>query len=165
MNMKKLIKLFFRDPLNRDELLASESLGFRFVNLVFFLTSSLIFFVIFWKTNLAFFYKNLNLGFLLTLNGISHLAFSIIAHNYSRKVIKTDSVFVLEKVKKSFWKWYLLVIGVPYLSLTFWLYVDHDISSALEMLLIFIGTLIFAYFVDWKKFIISKIKYSDFFIG
>lgn len=155
--------MFLNNPNNRCEMLESESLGFRFVNIVFLLSSIFIFFVLFRKLDLSVFSRYLGLGLLLTVNGITYLIFSKLAHKYSKDVLKITSLLDLEKIKKSFYYHYLLVIGIPYLGLTFWIYLYHDTSFSLEMFSIFVVTLTLMYFVDWKRFIKLKNKYSDFF--
>lgn len=161
--MKRYLRLFFNNPSNRDELLLSESIGVRLVNIIFLCTSLFIF--ITWASSFqnGVGNKKYLLSSLIFINGVAYLWFSIKAHYYAKHVFQVESLDDLKNMKLNFYKNYLLIIGTPYMALLLWCLVDYNLAMFLKMSGLLLVVVLTAYYLDWKRFVRSRKKYSDFF--
>ena len=129
--IKRLIKNFFTESETFTEELESQRTAFLFVSIVFALTSILLLTVILKKWNLGTFFKNLNLGLLILINSIGYFSSSLIAAKFAGKIRQLMTVEKLFKLKSDFFRTYLVLIGLPTVSLALWAYIEKDIRTSL----------------------------------
>lgn len=158
--MKKFIYYFLNDPKNLEEMKESEISGLRSVFVAHFITCLLIGIVV----DLAWIkihpLKDPVLFFILLLNMFGFFVTAVLAFLLSKKVFEASTILSLEDIKRTFYKVYIVFTGIPYLALIIWIYHLKDFSSFILMTSIFLGTLIFIYFRDWKKFLELKASIS-----
>lgn len=164
-HMKRYLRLFLNKPSNRDELLLSESIGVRFVNIVFLFTSLFIFIMLALSIQNGVGDKKYLLSMIVFLNGVAYLWFSFKAHNHAKYVIQVTSLNDLKIMKLNFYKNYLLIIGIPYMSLVLWYLFDDKLVMFWKMNGLCVGTLVGIYYFDWKRFERSRNDYFNFFIS
>lgn len=163
--MKRYLRLFLNKPSNRDELLLSESIGARFVNIVFLFTSLFIFIALALSIQNGVGDKKYLLSIIIFFNGGAYLWFSLKAHNHAKHVIQVTSLNDLKIMKLNFYKNYLLIIGIPYMSLVLWCLFADKLAMFWKMNGLCVVTLVAIYYFDWKRFERSRNDYSNFFIS
>lgn len=163
--MKNILKFLSNSPESKKELLAYESWGLRLAGLIIFFAGICMSYLLLKMFNAKIYDKVPSLFLLTLLFSISSFIFTFISYFYSKKILNAQTLKGLKALKIKFYKFILIIIGVPYFGITIWLYFEKEISSSIEMTLIFLGSFLLVYFIDWRKFIKSKERYETYFVG
>lgn len=155
--MLDYIKKLFSFPRNFEDQKSSDYGGYKFTAIFYLLTSLCIFGVIYKKWNLAVYSKEKILFYITLANCIGFGISSIIFYRYSKSVKKTSTVSEIQKIKLSAYYAFGLIVGIPYMLMTAWLFLNRDYPGGAVLLAIYSSSCLVIYFYDWKTFL----KYSS----
>jgi hypothetical protein len=151
--MKDLITV--SKAIDYDELKLKETRALKFIAYYFLMTSFWLAYILIYKWSSLSIEKNKFLFFIHVCNLIGFFFCSIYSFVLVSRIKLIKLLVDLEKIKKGYYRSYLLFVGIPFLSMTLWLFLNHDLPSSLLLFTIFFLSAIALVF-DWREFLSFK---------
>lgn len=158
--MIKYIKKLFKLPTNFKEQKINDSRGLKIVSFCFFITTILFIAILSKNWNSGAYSNKKVLFYISLLNTIGHALTFFVSYQLFKNANNATAMSDLRKIKISSYYVFGLLVGIPYMLMSAWLFFNQDYSEMALLLVIYFMASLVIYFYDWKTFLKNSISFD-----